>query len=200
MSINDLYILNNNTIYYHYLNEINFYNNNNLNLYNNDKNIENLNKNDLHKNNIIKNNFDKSNFNYFNILKNEIKSNINIEIKNNNQYTIELKENAKYLKIKHESNNIINKKKKNKFKIKLSRYKGVSKNKKKWQSYIWFNGKNNYLGTYNSEKIAAKIYDIMAIKKKGNKAKTNFQYNMKQINEISKTNIDYYKNIIDLIE
>ena len=185
MSINDLYILNNNTIYYHYLNEINFYNNNNLNLYNNDKNIENLNKNDLHKNNI---------------LKNEIKSNINIEIKNNNQYTIELKENAKYLKIKHESNNIINKKKKNKFKIKLSRYKGVSKNKKKWQSYIWFNGKNNYLGTYNSEKIAAKIYDIMAIKKKGNKAKTNFQYNMKQINEISKTNIDYYKNIIDLIE
>ena len=192
MSINDLYILNNNTIYYHYLND--------LNLYNNDKNIENLNKNDLHKNNIIKNNFDKSNFNYFNILKNEIKSNINIEIKNNNQYTIELKENAKYLKIKHESNNIINKKKKNKFKIKLSRYKGVSKNKKKWQSYIWFNGKNNYLGTYNSEKIAAKIYDIMAIKKKGNKAKTNFQYNMKQINEISKTNIDYYKNIIDLIE
>ena len=47
----------------------------------------------------------------------------------------------------------------------MSKYKSVSKNKKKCQIYIFIQGKNTYLGTYILEKIAAKIYDFMALKK-----------------------------------
>ena len=91
-------------------------------------------------------------------------------------------------------------KKKNIFKIitKSSRYKGVTKNKKKWQAYIRIKNKNIYLGSYSSEKTAAKIYDIMLIKKNGIKAKTNFKYTRRQIKIISKV-IDF-DNIFDIIK
>ena len=84
------------------------------------------------------------------------------------------------------------KQKKNIFKVvtKTSRYRGVTKNKRNWQVYIRINSKNYYLGSYSSEKTAAKIYDIMAIKKNGIKAKTNFKYTSKQIKKISKLIID----------
>ena len=104
-----------------------------------------------------------------------------------NNNSIELKEDtkelniSKYLKDYNKSFN----QKRNKFK---SRYIGVTKNKKKWQVYIRFNNKNTYLGTYSSEKTAAKIYDIMSIKKKGTKAKTNFKYSESEIKEICKVN------------
>ena len=58
--------------------------------------------------------------------------------------------------------------------------------------YLWwlinyiFNRKNKYFGTYYSEEIAALIYDIVSIKKKGLKARTNFKYNNNQIDEIIK--------------
>ena len=83
-------------------------------------------------------------------------------------------------------------KKKNIFKIvtKTSRYRGVTRNKRKWQVYIRINNNNYYLGSYISEKTAAKIYDIMAIKKNGIKAKTNFKYTQNQIKKISKLVID----------
>ena len=92
------------------------------------------------------------------------------------------------------------KKKKKIFKIitKNCRYKGVTKNKKKFQVYLRFKNKNTYLGTYSSEKTAAKIYDIMLIKKTGIKAKTNFKYNMRIINKILKSNINI-ENIFKFI-
>ena len=84
------------------------------------------------------------------------------------------------------------KQKKKIFKVvtKTSRYRGVTKNKRNWQVYIRINSNNYYLGSYSSEKTAAQIYDIMAIKKNGIKAKTNFKYTSKQIKKISKLVID----------
>ena len=52
------------------------------------------------------------------------------------------------------------------------------------------NKKNTYLGSYKSKKTAAKIYDLMCIKKYGINAKTNFKYNKRFMNKISKMNID----------
>ena len=51
------------------------------------------------------------------------------------------------------------------------------------------NNKNKYyLGNYKSEEIAAKIYDIFALKFLGKKAITNFFYNDENIKEITKFN------------
>ena len=62
------------------------------------------------------------------------------------------------------------------------------------------NKKNTYIGSYDSEEIAAKIYDIMVIKKKGIKAKTNFKYNIYEINKIIKADININSNyILDII-
>ena len=116
---------------------------------------------------------------------------------NNNNKKFENEINVDFNKNNSIKDNIYNtnknlSKKRNKFKViyKTSRYKGVSKNKKNWQVYIRINNINTYLGSYSSEKTAAKIYDIMAIKKNGIKAKTNFKYNNKQIQKISKLVID----------
>ena len=113
-----------------------------------------------------------------------------------------LKDNNKNLKIKKKSKkvNIPINNKKIKFKVinKMSKYRGVTKNRKKWQVYISIKRKNVYLGSYSSEVIAAKIYDLMAIKKSGNNAKTNFKYNNEQIKEISKIDINI-NNVFDIV-
>ena len=62
-----------------------------------------------------------------------------------------------------------------------------------------------YIGTFNSEEIAARIYDIVSIKKKGIKSKTNFLYNNEQIKRILQVNINFKdpnieKVISDLIK
>ena len=59
-----------------------------------------------------------------------------------------------------------------------SKYRGVSKNGNKWQVHIMINKKNKYIGIYDSEEIAARIYDVESIKKNGLKAITNFKYNL----------------------
>ena len=152
--------------------------NQNISLYNNKKIPF-----DYLINNPINNNISYNNYNLLN--------NINsIENEINNQDFIYI--------ISPESNKIKNTKK-NSYKIKRnifnafvkrSRYRGVTKNKKKWQSYIRINNKNTYLGSYKSETIAATVYDLMSIKKKGNKAKTNFKYTKRQIKIISKLGFD----------
>ena len=82
-----------------------------------------------------------------------------------------------------------------------SRYRGVSKNGKKWQVLAMFNKSKNYIGSYNSEEYAAKIYDILSLKYRRTKARTNFKYNDEQIKMIKDTDIDIkLKNIDELIE
>ena len=55
-----------------------------------------------------------------------------------------------------------------------SSYRGVSKNGNKWQVLLMKNKTNCYFGNFQSEKIAAKLYDFFTIKIKGNNAITNF--------------------------
>ena len=81
-----------------------------------------------------------------------------------------------------------------------SKYRGVSKNGNNWQVLIMINYKKNYLGTYPSEELAARIYDIYAIKSWGIKARTNFVYDKNQIKKIYNKKINIKcKNISDIM-
>ena len=82
-----------------------------------------------------------------------------------------------------------------------SRFRGVSKNGNQWQVLIMYHKNKSYAGCYSSEEIAARIYDILAIKKRGIKARTNFVYNIIQMKKISEMDIDIKsKNINEIIE
>ena len=64
---------------------------------------------------------------------------------------------------------------------------------------------NRYYGVYPTDEIAARAYDIISIKNRGIKAKTNFKYDLHQIQKISEVNVDFISNnisgkIINLIE
>jgi len=71
-----------------------------------------------------------------------------------------------------------------------SKYRGVSRNGNYWQVLIMIHNKKYYIGSYPSEEIAARIYDIVAIKNRGVKARTNFPYNNTQIKNIYESNIN----------
>lgn len=86
-----------------------------------------------------------------------------------------------------------------------SKYRGVSKNGNKWQALIMVKYKKCYLGSYPSEELAARVYDIFAIQSYGNKARTNFVYNYHQLKKIHERKIniksnnisDFIKQLID---
>ena len=81
-----------------------------------------------------------------------------------------------------------------------SKYRGVSKNGNNWQVLIMIKNKKYYLGNYNSEDLAARIYDIQAIKSWGIKARTNFAYDDNQIKKIYNKKINLKcQNISDII-
>ena len=66
---------------------------------------------------------------------------------------------------------------------------------------MMINNKNNYIGSYPSEELAARIYDILAIKNRGIRARTNFFYNGIQIKKILEKNINIKcDNISDIIK
>ena len=71
-----------------------------------------------------------------------------------------------------------------------SQYRGVSKNGNQWQVLMMLEKKKSYIGTYDSEEIAGRVYDILSIKNRGIKAKTNFKYTSEQIKNICKIDID----------
>lgn len=62
-----------------------------------------------------------------------------------------------------------------------SLYRGVSKNKSKWQVMIMGNFKKMYFGAIEDEKEAALFYDKLAIISHGIKARTNFNYTRSDI-------------------
>ena len=93
-----------------------------------------------------------------------------------------LKEKDKNIKKKIRNPNLRNR---------ISKYRGVSKNGAGWQTIMMFKKNRPYIGTYNSEELAARIYDIASIKKKGIKYKTNFLYNNEQIYRILNTDINF---------
>ena len=82
-----------------------------------------------------------------------------------------------------------------------SRYRGVSRNGNQWQVLIMLKRGKSYVGSYTSEEFAARIYDILAIKYRGIKARTNFKYSSEQIKTILETDIEIKsKDIYDFIE
>ena len=80
-----------------------------------------------------------------------------------------------------------------------SKYKGVSKNGNQWQVLVMINKNKSYVGTYPTEDLAARIYDIFVIKSKGDKAKTNFIYSESQIRKICNAHIDIKSNNLNQI-
>ena len=58
------------------------------------------------------------------------------------------------------------------------------------------NKKKIYIGSYPVEEDAARIYDILTLKFRGIKAKTNYYYNYEQIKKIQALDI---KNIFLII-
>ena len=81
-----------------------------------------------------------------------------------------------------------------------SKFRGVSKNGNQWQVLIMYKKGKSYAGSYPSEELAARIYDILAIKLRGIKARTNFKYRYDQIKKIVDNNFDIKsKNINDII-
>jgi hypothetical protein len=65
-----------------------------------------------------------------------------------------------------------------------SKFRGVSRNKNKWQMMIMINQKKVYVGAIATENDAARYYDSIAIVCQGLSAKTNFDYNTKKIQQI----------------
>ena len=65
-----------------------------------------------------------------------------------------------------------------------SKYRGVSKNGNKWQVLLTNDKIKYYFGNYNSQEVAAKIYDFFSLKFRGKKAITNFLYMDEQIQKI----------------
>jgi hypothetical protein len=101
-------------------------------------------------------------------------------------------------------NNPAKKKQSSKNKLMLngrsSKYRGVSRNGNNWQVFLMINRRKTYVGTYPSEEIAARVYDIMSIKYRGIKARTNFKYNSGQIKMIKKIELDVKsRNIYEII-
>ena len=77
-----------------------------------------------------------------------------------------------------------------------SKFRGVSRNGNQYQVLIMINKKKIYIGSYPVEEDAARIYDILTLKFRGIKAKTNYYYNYEQIKKIQALDI---KNIFQII-
>ena len=146
--------------------------------------LKNTSKGDLLKKIIKENN---KNLNEEELLNNEIK----VKKYNKNVYI------NKFLFNKSDS---YIKKKRNSNIKRSSKFRGVSKNGAGWQVLLMYNNNKPYIGTYSSEELAARIYDIASIKSFGIKSKTNFLYKSEQIEKILKTNIDFKnENISNVI-
>ena len=65
-----------------------------------------------------------------------------------------------------------------------SKYRGVSRNGNQWQVLIMVNKKKRYVGSYSKEEDAARAYDKVALQNHGSKAKNNFDYTKKEVEEI----------------
>lgn len=168
-------------------------------------NTGNMKTNLIYKNSISNISFTKTK--YFNIIKN-INNKCLFDSNDKNEIKVLKKKKRVYIDRYFLNTNSTSrdtkKLKKNKFIIRnktSSKYRGVSKNGNKWQVLIQINKKQSYIGSYLSEEFAARVYDVLAIKNRGIKAKTNFIYNNIQKNNISKSKINIKSdNISDIIK
>lgn len=166
----------------------NIFINKSINKLNNINNLTVIKDNNEDINNNIKGNNSQKEMNSKNNLKN-LGNEIKVK-KNNKMIYI----NSLLFKPKNTNKDMILQKKK-----RSSIYRGVSKDGNKWQVIIPSKYKKSYVGLYNTQEIAGRIYDFISIKNKGIKAKTNFVYNLHQIQTISDSNIDYKADNIEEI-
>ena len=167
------------------------------------ENVENLSKDKLKESPINQISHCLNKNNYFNVVQEEksekkiYKKNV-LNIENNNE--IKALKNNKVVYINRDLlnsysssrnikkiNNITFFVEKNK---RSSKYRGVSKNGYQFQVLMMVNNNKYYIGSYPSEELAARIYDVLAIKNRGTKARTNFAYNKNQIKKIYENEID----------
>jgi len=143
------------------------------------------------------NDFIENNYGKKNVEDNNKKSELKVMINNKLVYT-----NSNGTNLYHCSNNFQKSKKIIFIDVgrRRSKYRGVSKNGNQWQVLIMINKSKSYVGTYTTEDFAARVYDILAIKNRGNKAKTNFIYSDSQIKKICNTDINIKaKNLKEII-
>ena len=93
----------------------------------------------------------------------EIKKNKIFSIKKVKDKNKEMEEDRKQL-IKSMSN------------YKKSKFRGVLRKGKRWQAFIMINRNKNYIGNFETEEEAAKVYDEYAMKFHKNKARLNFPH------------------------
>lgn len=157
-----------------------FINDKERNLFNNSSIIKNpstkLKYFNIEKNISAKSILDFSNNNEIKVLKNKKIVYINKDLLNNYSITRNIKKSKKINFVKRSKTS--------------SKYRGVSRNGSKWQILIMTNNKKSYIGSYSSEELAARVYDIQAIKTRGTKARTNFPYNNIQMKNIFEKNIN----------
>ncbi|CAI2368357.1 unnamed protein product [Moneuplotes crassus] len=67
---------------------------------------------------------------------------------------------------------------------KRSKYIGVCKNGPHWQALIAINKQKTYIGTYMTQELAAKAYDFYCMLIQSLKAKTNFSYTKREVEEM----------------
>lgn len=169
-----------NTNYYNHLNKIQ----SNNSIFINKSNIKSKSlKKDINDNNIEDNNSKENNLNKKDELSNCVKIKKNKKIIYMNKFLF---------KPKYKNNEVVVEKRK-----RSSFYRGVSKNGSSWQVILSSKDSKGYIGVYKTQEIAARIYDIASIKKKGIKAKTNFKYDIHQIQNISEEYIDYKSEDIE---
>lgn len=101
--------------------------------------------------------------------------------------------NKSLIKPKNTNNDVVAKKRRR------SIYRGVSKNGNNWQVIVYSKNSKGYIGVFKTQEIAARIYDIISIKNNGIKAKTNFEYDVHQIQNITEAYIDYKSKDIEEI-
>ena len=184
---------------------------------NNNKKIENINSNpdslDSTNNNIKNKYFNITNYeseekiNNNNIINTKKESPIVVDNERNNEIKVLKNNKAVYVNSYLLNSPSASKKLKQLNKItfigkskRSSKFRGVSKNGNQWQVLLMYKKGKSYVGSYSSEEFAARIYDILAIKLRGVKARTNFKYSYEQIKKIGDNDFDIKsKNINDII-
>jgi len=185
---------------------------------NNNKKFENINSNpdssDSTNNNIIKNKYfnitnyeSEEKINNNNIINTKKESPIVVDNERNNEIKVLKNNKAVYVNSYLLNSPSASKKLKQLNKItfigkskRSSKFRGVSKNGNQWQVLLMYKKGKSYVGSYSSEEFAARIYDILAIKLRGVKARTNFKYSYEQIKKIGDNDFDIKsKNINDII-
>uniref|UniRef100_A0A7S3K8S1 AP2/ERF domain-containing protein n=1 Tax=Euplotes crassus TaxID=5936 RepID=A0A7S3K8S1_EUPCR len=78
--------------------------------------------------------------------------------------------------------------------VKRSKYIGVCKNGPHWQALISINKKKTYIGTYQTQVLAAKAYDLYCMLLQGLKGKTNFCYTKAEVEEMIDNYVDQGRN------